>query len=192
MPENDLEAIIKATRHFQNFNEIVYIADNYACIRDFNLIENIKYPIRIIACGTENGINEQLFDLAYKTKGSIHTADIDIDFSINPMLSKSEIIEKYNLNVIPIKCKKPLFIKHKLKVINKSSNSNIEISALDEYYNFRYKLIKKKKKKNVFYLPTNAKRNIILKIKNGKKTTQIYLEDLRYNKLTRTYKLFIQ
>ena len=77
-PENDIEALLRAIRHYPDAKEIVLIADN-SCIRDFCLVKRISKPIRIILCGTKNGINPQYINLAYRTGGSIHTIEDDIE-----------------------------------------------------------------------------------------------------------------
>ena len=38
-----------------------------------------KVPVHIVLCGTESGVNEDYLEIAYKTKGSIHTIEQDID-----------------------------------------------------------------------------------------------------------------
>lgn len=77
-PENDLEAIIKATAAYRDYSDIVLIADD-SDIRDFKLLKRIKKPIHVILCGTKRGINQQYLQLAYATKGSIHTATNDVN-----------------------------------------------------------------------------------------------------------------
>jgi hypothetical protein len=76
-PENDLEAIIKACAENPALEEIILIADNNSCIRDFILWEQVKKPVHIILCGTKNGVNHQYLNLAWKTGGSIHTKNLD-------------------------------------------------------------------------------------------------------------------
>ena len=76
--ENDLEAIAKGIQKFPDFENVVLIADNNSCIRDFCLIDEIKVPVKIILCGTYSSINPQYLNLAYKTGGSIHTIEDDI------------------------------------------------------------------------------------------------------------------
>ncbi len=78
VPENDIEAMIKAIQYFPEFDELILIADNSACIRDYIISDSIKVPIKIILCGTNNGINPMYLNLAAKTGGSIHTIEEDI------------------------------------------------------------------------------------------------------------------
>lgn len=77
-PENNIEALLTGQALFPNFKELILIADNKACIKDYRLIDSLKIPVKVILCGTENGINPQYINLAYKTKGSIHTIEEDI------------------------------------------------------------------------------------------------------------------
>lgn len=80
--ENDVEALIKSIRKFKDADNIVLVADNYSCIRDFELIKKIKKPIHIILPGLHHFINHQYINMAYLTKGSLHTFDKDyLDFS---------------------------------------------------------------------------------------------------------------
>lgn len=76
--ENNLEAIIKGIQKYPDFSEVILIADNNSCIRDFCLIHEINVPVKIILCGTYTGINPQFLNLAYKTNGSVHTIEDDI------------------------------------------------------------------------------------------------------------------
>jgi hypothetical protein len=77
-PENDIEALSRAIRHYPDAKEIILIADN-SCIRDFCLINRITKPIKVILCGTKNGINPQYLNLAYRTGGSFYTIESDIE-----------------------------------------------------------------------------------------------------------------
>ena len=79
LPENDIEAIIGGLQKFPDSKSIILIADNNASPRDIKLIKKLDVPIKVILCGTNNRlINEDYLDLAYKTKGSIHTIEEDL------------------------------------------------------------------------------------------------------------------
>ena len=78
IPENNIEAMLKAAQEYPDFQEMILIADNNACIRDYIISDSIRWPLRIILCGTKNGINPMYLNLALKTKGSIHTIEEDI------------------------------------------------------------------------------------------------------------------
>ena len=80
-PENDLEAVIYAMDRAYNYDEVILIADNNSAIRDFKLVKQIKHPIRIVLCGLdmENNIHPDYLELAFLTKGSIHTVEKDIE-----------------------------------------------------------------------------------------------------------------
>jgi hypothetical protein len=76
--ENDIEALIKGMNRFEDFDELILIADNQSCMRDFSLISNIGVKVNVIVCGTEYGINPQYINLAYLTGGSIHSIEEEI------------------------------------------------------------------------------------------------------------------
>lgn len=78
IPENDIEAILRSIRHYSDAKEVILIADN-SCIRDFCMLNRITKPVRVILCGAQKGINPQYINLAYRTGGSIHTIEEDID-----------------------------------------------------------------------------------------------------------------
>lgn len=77
-PENDLEALIKASEFCPDCENIVLIADNWSEIRDFKLLKKIKKPVKIILCGTDIHLNTQYLLLAKSTGGSIHTIEEDL------------------------------------------------------------------------------------------------------------------
>lgn len=77
-PENDVEALLKGIAQYDDYTEVVLIADNWANMRDYSLMNQISKPVRIILCGTSKGINPQYLDLARSTKGSIHTLELDV------------------------------------------------------------------------------------------------------------------
>lgn len=79
-PENDLEALLEAVTHLNNIDELILVADNYSPVRDIKLLKELKVPVRIIVCGSENkaNINPQYLTIAYQTGGSVHTLKKDI------------------------------------------------------------------------------------------------------------------
>ena len=78
-PENDLEALIHGVSKMKGLDELILIADNYSDVRDMKLLINLKIPVHIVLCGTQQGVNENYLEIAYKTGGSIHTIEQDID-----------------------------------------------------------------------------------------------------------------
>lgn len=89
-PENDVEALLLAAKK-RTTEELILIADNFSGMRDISLLAQLKVPVRVIVCGTEEGpirsrcsgafwgeVNEEYLTLAYKTRGSIHTIREDI------------------------------------------------------------------------------------------------------------------
>lgn len=76
--ENGIEAILRTQESYPNTKEIIYIADNYAPLRDISLLEKVKIPVRVVLCGTQININQELMNLAKMTNGSIHTMEQDL------------------------------------------------------------------------------------------------------------------
>jgi hypothetical protein len=79
-PENVVEAILYGLKKTRNIENIILIADNWAKVRDINLIAKVKVPVRVLLCGVTEGmeIHPDYLNIAYKTKGSIHTIEQDI------------------------------------------------------------------------------------------------------------------
>ncbi|WP_157637707.1 hypothetical protein [Flexithrix dorotheae] len=78
--ENDLEALLYGLSRYDDFKEVILIADNKNGIRDMPLLPKITVPVRVILCGADEGkeIHEDYLQLAYHSKGSIHTLEEDI------------------------------------------------------------------------------------------------------------------
>jgi hypothetical protein len=91
-PENNMEALIKGTQLASNFKEIIMIADNYAPVKDIELLIQFKLPVRIILCGLNYEVEEDYLRIAKETKGSIHTIEQDI-------LNLSEILEGKTITI---------------------------------------------------------------------------------------------
>jgi hypothetical protein len=78
IPENNIEALLKAIRLFKGYDELVMIADNNAGVRDMILLDRVTVPVKIILCGTYSPIHPHYLEIARKTGGSIHTIEEDI------------------------------------------------------------------------------------------------------------------
>ncbi len=80
-PENDMEALLFGIRKAKTkVKQIVLVADNNSWVRDIDLLKKINVPVKVILCGTHFGyINAQYFEIAYKTGGSVHTIETDIE-----------------------------------------------------------------------------------------------------------------
>ncbi len=76
--ENDIEALVLALKKTQQYKDVILVADNNACIRDFALLEKVNKPIHVILPGEPEFINHQYVNLVYKTKGTLHTLRNDI------------------------------------------------------------------------------------------------------------------
>jgi len=79
-PEKVVEAILYGLKKTRNIENIILIADNWAKVRDINLITKVKVPVRVLLCGVTEGmeIHPDYLNIAYKTKGSVHTIETDI------------------------------------------------------------------------------------------------------------------
>lgn len=79
-PENDVEALLTATSAFDDFEELVLIADNRSDVRDLSLAGQLGRPVRVVLCGVddEHPIHEDYLNLAYQTDGSVHTIESDL------------------------------------------------------------------------------------------------------------------
>jgi hypothetical protein len=78
-PENVVEALLTAERQFSKAECTMLIADNWAAIRDKELMYQLKKPVIVILCGVRNNdVNLDYLNLALKTKGSLHLIEQDI------------------------------------------------------------------------------------------------------------------
>jgi len=77
-PENDIEAVLFALNNFPEKKSVILIADNSSNMRDYELVENVAKPVKVILCGSFDKINPQYLGLAYKSKGSVHTIESDL------------------------------------------------------------------------------------------------------------------
>ena len=94
-PESVVEPILTALKKVRKPDNIILIADNWAKVRDLNLITRVKVPVRVILCGVFDGmeVNTDYLNIAYKTKGSVHTIEQDITDLVTQTSGK-----KFNIN----------------------------------------------------------------------------------------------
>ena len=94
-PENPIEAILFGLSKSGKVEDVILIADNWAKARDLKLLSKVKVPVRVILCGVYDGmeISEDYLNIAYKTKGSVHTIEKDITNLIKQSSGK-----KFNVN----------------------------------------------------------------------------------------------
>jgi hypothetical protein len=76
--ENNMEALIKGTQMAAPFKELVMIVDNNAPVKDIELLKKFNIPVHIILCGVNDWVMPDYLNIAWKTKGSIHTIEQDI------------------------------------------------------------------------------------------------------------------
>lgn len=74
IPENNIEAIISGLKKFPQCNRVVMLSDNYASVRDLELVKKIAVPVDIILCGAEQARpNSEYLSIAMATKGRVYT-----------------------------------------------------------------------------------------------------------------------
>jgi hypothetical protein len=79
-PENVAEALLLAEKQFPDAAFNILVADNWAAIRDKELLGKLKKPVRVILCGVQNNdVNMDYLNLAFKTKGTLHLVEQDIN-----------------------------------------------------------------------------------------------------------------
>lgn len=79
LPENNIEALMKAEKVFPQAEFLVLIADNWAPVKDKVLWQYLTKPVRIVVCGaTEFNVNIDYLNLARKTNGSVHLMESDL------------------------------------------------------------------------------------------------------------------
>ena len=94
-PENPVEAMIYGLSKSGKVEDVILVADNWAKVRDIKILSRIKIPVRVVLCGVYEGmeINEDYLNIAYKTKGSVHTIEQDITD-----LMKQSTGKKFSIN----------------------------------------------------------------------------------------------
>lgn len=78
-PENNIEALLSATQKMKGFKELILVADNNCSVKDIELLDRLKIPVHVIVCGSEERLGADYLQIAYQTKGSIHTIEEDIE-----------------------------------------------------------------------------------------------------------------
>ena len=78
LQENNIEALIYAIKNGPDCREVFMMSDNLETPRDMSLLRYVNKPVRVILCGTANGINPAYLDIARATHGSVHTIESDI------------------------------------------------------------------------------------------------------------------
>ncbi|MCS7085172.1 MAG: hypothetical protein RMM53_05490, partial [Bacteroidia bacterium] len=82
LPENNIEAILRSVEKWPgDYEKIVMIADNACAVRDIALLDKVREPIHIIACGAAEHYHPDLMTIAWRTGGSIFDRNAEIVFS---------------------------------------------------------------------------------------------------------------
>ena len=100
--ENNIEAALTAIKKNPSTKEIIMLVDNWAPMRDYALMNQIKIPVHVIVCGKEKDgpLNTEYLDLALHTRGSVHTVEEDIKNLSALAEGKILTIEGINYKVI--------------------------------------------------------------------------------------------
>lgn len=72
MPENNIEALLRAAKDFPDADTLLMIADNTAGVKDMRLIVSLKKPVNVVPCNIQASIHANLVDIALKTGGLIY------------------------------------------------------------------------------------------------------------------------
>ncbi|MDX1349052.1 MAG: hypothetical protein R3279_02330 [Putridiphycobacter sp.] len=86
-PENDIEAILYASRNDKQATGVLLVADNMSAVKDFDLLYKVELPVSVLPCGLTGSINQNYLDIVFKTGGSIYYNDQVINLQ---KLSKGE------------------------------------------------------------------------------------------------------
>lgn len=77
-PENVCEAIISSIEKCKECGDVILIADNWAGVRDIELVNKITKPVNIIICGGTTGVHPDYITIASATNGSLHFGNEDV------------------------------------------------------------------------------------------------------------------
>ena len=76
--ENDCEALLKSIAMCLDCKDVVLIADNWAPVRDIELVKRMKQPVHVIICGGNIGVHPDYITIANSTNGTLHFMNEDI------------------------------------------------------------------------------------------------------------------
>jgi len=78
-PENNIEALLAAEKEFPDISFHVMIADNWAPVKDKELVKHLRKPVRIVLCGVDGSkVNVDYLNLARASGGSLHLMEEDL------------------------------------------------------------------------------------------------------------------
>lgn len=77
LPENNIEALMKAEQACPSCESTIMIADNMASPRDMSLVPQLTKPVHVIVCGLSPILNENYMNLVRATKGTLHFSNHD-------------------------------------------------------------------------------------------------------------------
>lgn len=81
IPENNIEALLKAHKQYPHHGDVVLIADNNSPIRDLELMMQLDFPVHVIVCDELfHSVHPHYVELAWMTGGSLHTLGQEVKF----------------------------------------------------------------------------------------------------------------
>lgn len=83
IPENNIEALLKGQAACTSCDAVVMIVDNASPVSDMVLLKELHLPVHIILCGVHGNINTDHLAIAKATRGTVHTAEEDIQQLVN-------------------------------------------------------------------------------------------------------------
>ena len=98
--ENDCEALLKSIDMCLDCKDIVLIADNWAPVRDIELVKRIKQSVHVIICGGNIGMHPDYITIANSTNGTLHFMNEDL-LDLSSLKQGKEILIRgkyYKLN----------------------------------------------------------------------------------------------
>jgi hypothetical protein len=104
VPENNIEALLAAIEKFPDEKEYYMIADNYAPVRDMELLEKVKKPVHVIVCRAPHRYDSVLSDyvkIAWKTRGSIQLMEKSVSFAKANPTDKFIYVRKAKYEIDP-------------------------------------------------------------------------------------------
>ncbi len=91
--ENVVEALILGANGKSQNEDLLFIADNYSDVDDLHKLDELSVPVHVLLTASQYGINENYLEIAYQTKGSIHTIQEDIDWNRLKRLQDGDVLQ---------------------------------------------------------------------------------------------------
>lgn len=90
--ENVVEALILGAAGKTAEEDLLFIADNYSDVSDLEKLKDLHVPVHVVLTQSDYGINENYLEIAYRSGGSIHTMNVDIEAQQLKALKNGDLI----------------------------------------------------------------------------------------------------